>query len=245
MPKLHTVLAIIADVKAKGETALTASYQRLGHVASVGGFTKRFRPKNEEVDVDPRPPEDMVVRCRVLDEVESVQSSLTRLFDVTATRDWGNCLAVADVVVAGNVLLTAVPATYLIWLEKKLVDLRTYVSKLPVLDPGQVWTYDEGNALYRTATTAVVSTKKVPKVLVLAVATDKHPAQTQVYTDDITVGYWDKTDLSGAIPATTRTALLNKVETLLEAVKVAREAANSTDVPNKAVGAEILGYIFG
>ncbi len=67
---------------------------------------------------------------------------LTRLFDVTATKDWANCTAAADVVVDGRTLLRQAPVTYLLFLEKQLADLHAFVKKLPVLDAAESWTFE-------------------------------------------------------------------------------------------------------
>jgi hypothetical protein len=51
-------------------------------------------------------------------------------------------VAKADIKVGDAVIARDVPVTYLIWLEKQLVEMATVVGKLPVLDnaswgPGQ------------------------------------------------------------------------------------------------------------
>ena len=51
-----------------------------------------------------------------------VAGILTRLFDVTLTKDTANCTARADVKIGDSVLLPAVPVTYLLFLEKQLTD---------------------------------------------------------------------------------------------------------------------------
>lgn len=49
------------------------------------------------------------------------------LFDVTATKDWANCEARADVTVDGWVLVSAVPVSCLLFLEKRLTDIYAFV----------------------------------------------------------------------------------------------------------------------
>ena len=64
------------------------------------------------------------------------------LFDITATKDWANCTARANVVLDGKPLLEDVPATYVLFLEKQLSDLHTFVGKMSELDPGSDWSVD-------------------------------------------------------------------------------------------------------
>ena len=47
-------------------------------------------------------------------------------------------------------------------------------------------------------------TKKVPRNHVKAEATEKHPAQVEVYYEDVAVGYWTTVKFSGALPAQPR-----------------------------------------
>ena len=50
---------------------------------------------------------------------------------VLATQDFANCQAKANVVVDGQTILKEVPVTHLLFLEKQLVDLRTFIDGLP------------------------------------------------------------------------------------------------------------------
>ena len=78
-----------------------------------------------------------------------------------------------------------------------------------------------------------------------AEATDKHPAQVEIYYEDNIVGLWKTTKFSGAVPASKVAEMLGRVETLQKAVKFAREKANSTEAPRQQVGAKLLAYVFG
>jgi hypothetical protein len=146
--------------------------------------------------------------------------------------------------VDGAVIVASAPVTLLLFLEKQLVDIHTFVKKLPVLDPAETWEFDQNVGSYATQPTETVRTKKVPRVLVKAVATDKHPAQTEVYHEDVAVGYWRTVKFSGALPALRVQELLRRVEVLQQAVKVAREEANAVEVSQRRVGADVFAYLF-
>ena len=149
------------------------------------------------------------------------------------TKEVGNTVATADIVVDGeqDVLLAAVPVTYLLFLEKQLVNLRTFIDKLPVLDPSVAWSVDPATGDWRSSPVETVRTKKVPRNWVKAEATKEHPAQVEVYHEDVMVGTWETTRLSGALPATRKAVLSDRVSRLLTAVKYARERANSARWP--------------
>jgi hypothetical protein len=171
--------------------------------------------------------------------------TLTRLFDVTATKDFANCAATADVSVDGTVLLADVPVTYLLFLEKQLTDLHTFVKKLPVLDAAESWVQDASSDSWKTEPVQTYRTKRVPRNHVKAEATEKHPAQVEVYYEDVTIGYWTTVKFSGALPARRVNELLDRVEKVQQAVKFAREEANGTEVEDRRVGDAVFGYLFG
>src|SRR5262249_27593475 len=146
------------------------------------------------------PSESTRVQVRTADVLAEVRSALGRLFDVTLTKDVANGEAKADVVVDGQEIATGVPATYLIFLEKQLADLLIFVSKLPVPDRAEKWTLDATADAYAADASQTTRTKKIPRNHVVAEATQQHPAQVQVYTEDVVVGYWTTVKFSGALP---------------------------------------------
>jgi hypothetical protein len=89
-----------------------------------------------------------------------------------------------------------------------------------------------------------IRTKKVPRNHVKAEATEKHPAQVEVYYEDIAIGYWNTVRFSGALPARRVNELADRVEKLQRAVKFAREEANGTEVTDRKTGDAIFGYLF-
>jgi phage gp46-like protein len=89
-----------------------------------------------------------------------------------------------------------------------------------------------------------VRTKKIPKAFIKAPATDKHPAQVDVYTEDVIVGTWTRTMFSGSLPAGRKLDLLRRVDAVAEAVKMAREYANQADAVDRKIGAALFDHIF-
>jgi hypothetical protein len=242
--KLNQIVAIEKGVKTTSGRALTDAYHTIQKAPLLSGISRTYRPKDD--DGDQLPPESTLVQTKVADVLKDVAGAMTRLFDVVATKDVTNCSAKADVKLPdGTVILSQAPVTYLLWLEKQLVDLHTFVGKLPTLDPSERWTYDANTGAYVTEPTETTRTKKVPRNWVKAEATDKHPAQVEVYHEDIVVGYWTTVKFSGASPADVVRQMQDRVNTLIEAVKKAREEANSVEVTDINVGDQIFGYLFG
>lgn len=244
MTKLNAIIAVEKTAKSEGEKALTNAYQNVQKAPLLSGISRSYQPRDEEGDA--LPSENELVQINVESVLSEVSEGLTRLFDVTLTKESGNTEARADVVVDGTTVLTDIPVGYLLFLEKKLVDLKTFVSKLPVLDPSIRWHEDETQeaGVWSSEAVKTIRTKKVPRNHVKAEATDKHPAQVEIFTEDQIVGDWTTVKFSGAIPAARRAELVSRVNKLADAVKVAREEANSTDVANRTAGAAVFGFLF-
>ncbi|HEY1352798.1 MAG TPA: hypothetical protein VGF67_24550 [Ktedonobacteraceae bacterium] len=240
--KLNQTIAIEKSVKSRALQELTEAHHSLQKAALLAGISRTYRPKDEEGEQFP--PEATRVQIKAEEIIGKTTETLTKLFDIVATKDWANCQARADIVVDGQKLLGAVPATFLLFLEKQLTELHTFIKKLPVLDAAETWTFDQSADCWSTEAILTQKTKKVPRNHVKAEATEHHPAQVEVYYEDVTVGHWRTLKFSGALPARRVNELLARVEKLQEAVKFAREEANSLEVENVKTGEAILGYLF-
>jgi hypothetical protein len=241
--KLNQIIAVEKGVKSKSFQELTEAHHAVQKAALLSGISRTYQPKDEEGEQ--LPPESTRVQVKAEDVLRRTAATLTRLFDVTATKDWANCVAKADVKVDGRTLVEGVPVSYLLFLEKQLTDLHTFVKKLPVLDAAESWSHDPSADAWKTEPVKTIKTKKVPRNHVKAEATEKHPAQVEVYYEDIPVGYWTTVKFSGSLPAARVNELLERVETLQAAVKFAREEANGTVVTDRQVGEAVFGYLFG
>ena len=241
MTKLNQIVAIEKAAKADANRAITDVYHQVQKPDRFAGIARTYEPLHE--DGEKLPPESTRVQLRAEDLLATdIRTAWTRLLDLVATKDAANSLAKADIKVGETVVATDVPVTYLIWLEKQLVEMATVIGKLPVLDNAFVWTQDS-NGDWATAVTQTVKTKKVPRNHVKAEATDKHPAQVEMYFEDIAVGTWSTIRSSGAMPASRQRELLGRIAKLQEAVKMAREDANNTEVVDQHVGGAIFDYL--
>ena len=242
MARLNQIIAVEKGVKSRSYAELTEAHHGLQKTVLLAGIARTYQPKDEEGEQ--YPPESTKVQIKAEDVLRQMATTLTRLFDVTATKDWANCVAKADVKVDGATLLEGVPATYLLFLEKQLTDLRTFVAKLPPLDASDSWSFDQAADCWATEPVQTTKTKKIPRNHVKAEATEKHPAQVEVYYEDVVVGHWRTVKFSGGVPAKRVKELLARIDTLAQAVKYAREEANNTEVADRHVGAKVFEYLF-
>jgi len=240
--KLCQVIALSAGCKARAQKVLTAVYHKLKSPKLLEGISRVYRPRDEEGETFP--PESKGVQLIVGDSIDEVVAALTNMLDIVATQDLENCYARADVSVNDRVLLEAVPVTHLLFLEKQLVDLATFAGQLPTLDPAEKWTFSQEVNCYATRSYETGRTKKVMKNHVKAEATTEHPAQVDVFTEDVTVGHWDTIRFSGAITDSWKKEIISRIHRMQDAVRGAREEANSREVTPYLGSKNLLDYIF-
>jgi hypothetical protein len=243
VPKLNQIVAVVSGKKTRVEKEFGDLYKVVQKPDLFHGLSRTYQPVDD--GGEQLPSESKQPQKSSSEIVDAARATLVGIIDAIATQEWGNTTASADVFVGGKALLNEVPITVLLYLEKQLTDLYTFVNSFPVLDPAEEWQKNDQNGQYRTPPTKTVRTKKVQKPLVLYPATDKHPAQTQLITEDVTVGYWTTVKTATVFSAQEKKGILARIQELQDAVKVAREAANSVDVDDVEIAAPILKYVFG
>src|SRR5258708_7249877 len=170
--------------------------------------------------------------------------SFVNMVDLSLQKDTTNQAAKANVVVNGVTLLRDIPATALLSWENKFDALRRMLLKVPTLQPGPVWVYDEHEQLYRTAAPNVTfTTKKTMKPVVLHEATKEHPAQVDKVFEDVPVARVEKTVWSGMWTSKKKADALARLDTLLIAIKKARQRANRTEVVKVQAGKILADFV--
>lgn len=244
MAKLNQIIAVEKGIKSGAFSKLTDLNKMAKKPELFNGFVKKYEKKDEEGEDLPN--ETKRVQMSVSDVFKEVETCISDMMNITARKDFTNCEAKADVVVDGKVLVAAAPVSFLLFLEKTLTDLRTFFGNLPILEDSDTWIKDSNLGLYVTSPTKTHRTKKVQKPIVLYPHSPEHPAQTQLITEDVLVGYWNHVKYSGAIPKTERAVYIDRIEILLRAIKEAREQANTVeevDVPK--IGTKIFSFVLG
>lgn len=239
--KLHQITAILKGIKARLYAEVTALHKEAQKPEPYIGLIKTYRKKDDDGEEFNEPGKKVTLTAP--DVLKKLAKLSIETFDTTAQQEWANTKAKADVVVDGQTLLTQVPVTYLLFIEKQTIDIRTFVDKMPTLDESRDWTQDPNGNLYRTSPASSHKTKKVQRAIVKYDATKEHPAQTEMITEDVIIGWWDTTHLSGALPIPRKELLLERIDKLLKAVKIAREMANDQEVSNHEVGEKVFGYL--
>jgi hypothetical protein len=134
-------------------------------------------------------------------------------------------------------------ATALLTLEKEMVKIRKMYELIPTLDPAKTWSMDEVSGKWKTPETTTFRTGKKEDWITVSPATKEHPAQVKLVTKDVPVGKYLTSYMSGKITPTNKSKLLDRVDSLILAVKRARSLANQAEVVKCNVGSQIFEYI--
>jgi hypothetical protein len=244
MGKLHQVVAVVESRKQKAQRVMTDAYHKIqAGGTALSGNAGVYIPLKE--GGEQLPAEGKRVQVRVKEVVAEVTAELEGLLDLLLTQDVANASAKADIVVDEQKIMTDVPVTHLMFMEKKLEEIGNFVDKLPTLDPAYTWAFQDTVAAYATPPIETVRTKKVPRNHVKAEATDHHPAQVEMYHEDEIVGKWSRVLFNGSIPEEEKKKMFARVRKLQEAVKVARNKANDIEAVNQHQSKKMLDFIFG
>ena len=242
--RLNQILAVEKTVKPRVYSQISELHNVVQKPTLFDGFNRTYQPIDS--DGEAYPPESQRVQFVAKEVLDSVVKLMSEAFTLAARKDWTNTKASGNIVVDGKILVADVPATYLLYMEKQLTDLHTMVKSLPLLDPAIAWLFDPNSGLYRSDEIKTHKTKKIEKALVLFPATPEHPAQVKTTTEDVLTGHWNQVKLSGAMPKRDRNGIVERIEMLINAVKVAREQANiMEEVPSPEIAKPLFNYIFG
>lgn len=241
-PKLHQVIAIEKGIKTRVYAFLSETYKAFQKPQLFTGFSKTYSKKAEE-DPEDFPPEQVRVQMNARELMKEIGKNMSEYMDVVATKDWANCSAKADVKVDGEVFWKDVPATYLLFLEKQLTDLKSEIDKMPELDPAQDWNEDPNSGLFRSKEKVTTKSRKVHEVVTKFEPTEHQPGQADIIYVDKTVGTWTQTNISGGIPIPRKRQLQERITKLIKAVKFARGEANEAQAPEKEIGARLFNYL--
>lgn len=242
--KMHDILAV--------ESAVTGNYNRdreetLKVLARPDMFRRTVTSKTffSEDDQHLNTVDTNEITTTVEDRLQWYRTSVQDFIDLNLQKDKTNQTAMADLVVDGVVLAKEVPAVTLLMLENRLQDVRKVLVAVPTLESGYEWEHDKLSNLFKTKEPKVTfSTKKTMKPVVLAPATDKHPAQVKEVFEDVPVAKITVDTYSGMLTSAEKATLLARLDKLLKATKQARVTANDVKAVNDKMGEKIFDWLY-
>lgn len=245
MGKLHQILAVRDDLKNKASLILAETKKTFSAKGDhFDGITKVYQKIVEESTTIPNETKELVttVKDKLDFALQSFVASIDAETTVSETNTSGKAVAELKV---GEKSLGTFSAVTLLDFEKALVNLRSVYGEIPTLDPTKKW-HDNSSVVpntYASETLVTMRSEKTKKVITLAPATEKHPAQAQVYDDERQVGQYNTTLYSGKLTPTQKSELLQRIDDLILAVKDAKSRANGVDAKDVKIGQVIVDFV--
>jgi hypothetical protein len=248
MPKLHELLAVEGNLENqsnKTRSELTGTFEKKRHLFGEKRVTFTANTEGAQAVTE----EQSDIQSTIAAEVGSICNILAKSIDASHQIDVANTLAKADVVTEdGETIAKDVPATSLLQLEKRLKEIHDLAAAIPTIDPAKGFKQDDDRPKghFKAREVSKTRTKKIQRPLELSPATDKHPAQVQLITEDVAVGTILEQEWSSLITPATKADVLERCDALLRAVKKARAKANEQelDVAPHKIGRKLLDFIF-
>lgn len=249
MAKLHELIAVESSLRAQAEVTRndlrnTFEKKRTHFV----GIVQTFHSLAE--GVEPKEESKLGIQTTVAKELGWITEKVAKAIDTAYQIDIANTIAKADIVMEnGQVLLSGVPVTALLQLEKRVKEIHELVVAIPTLDPTKGFELDpsQGEDIYRAREVDKPRTEKKFDYIVMVDPTDKHPAQVKELMLDKVVGRLVQQEWSSLITVAQKGDMLDRVESLMRAIKAARSRGNEQEIDVRAgkIGRTLLGYVFG
>lgn len=249
MPKLHEILAVEKTVAAASNALIKDTIDKFGKDHFFRGEEKSLKMLDETLAT--KVEEDAARTSTQL--TTTVPATLDFMFqvwgraeDVLFTKNVSNTKALADIIYRGTVIHADVPVDELMGLESRLEYLRDNVLKrMPTVDASKAWKASPMNehGVWVAPPELTTKTQKEMVPVVLAPATDKHPAQVKESTRDAVVGTFTRVQFSGAATAMQKSEVLLAVDDLIAAIKQARMRANSVEIEGGVIAHKIIDVL--
>lgn len=201
-------------------------------------------PANKAIEDQNR--EEKPVTTTVLDTLEYALDIFANAEDLQFQKNATNRKATGTVMWRGSPLLVEMPVDELLGLEARLTKMRLLFAEMPTLDATKHWAKADqiGANIWQTQfPEEATKTEKQVIPVIMAPATDKHPAQIQAVQKDIVVGKFTTTKRSGAATAIQKAEAIKRIDELLIEVKQARMRANETEAEKGSVADKIVGIL--
>src|SRR6266576_2609292 len=116
--KLNQIVAVVKGLNDRATKSFTTTKKTLEKPQLFNGFTREYTARDSDHG-DALPPEVVLVQKTVGAELKQVTSDIGSWVNASLTRDVGNMVAQADVVVDGVTLVAGAPVPFLLFLEKQ------------------------------------------------------------------------------------------------------------------------------
>ena len=249
MGKLHEILAVEGARRGAYEKVLKETTQVFANRADLfQAAERRYEPFAEEDASEAGVVERHEMTTTVAQRMDYLRAYMVDYLDTVYQKEMTNQLAAGDIMWKGTVLVAAVPVPYLLHLESAFGRLREVLNHIPTHQSGIKWIRDETHALRGVVKSEhpeeTFKTKKIIKPFELSPATKEHKAQVEKLAEDKPVGKFYRELWSGMFTPARKAAVLGNLDTLIEAVRVARMQANDRETVNEKAALKLLEQLW-
>jgi hypothetical protein len=248
MGKLHQLLAVESDLKESLKLVMEETTKVFSSKHDLFfGSHRKYKPFDSEDNTE-YPEDNSEMGSTVADRLAYTKGFVTPYIDAVLQKESTNQNAKAAIEIDGKPITGELPATFLLGLESRLKELRGVYKAIPTLSQGVKWepaTNIGENVFKMSNPEKKLKTAKTFRHQILVEATEHHPAQVEKWDDTKDVGIYEKNIWSGLVTSATKAKLLKRIDTLIVAVKKARQKANNVDVSKVNVAEDLFNYIHG
>lgn len=251
MSKLHEVIAAEGTRKKAAELSLEETRVKFAKRDLFEGKIRTLKLLNEVPGKEAQEQAESTVVVPGSNVAETLKYSLNlwaQSEDIRATKNKTNTIAKADLIVDGVTIGKDLPVDELMSLEAQMVDMKKLFSQIPTIDAKKEWSPSKKWPIFgllETAKTSTVKTEKEIYPIIMAPATDKHPAQVKENTRTINVGTFEDQTFSTCMTTEQKAEIMARVDHLIVACRQARNRANDIEAIQEKVGTNVLSYLMG
>lgn len=249
MAKLHQALAPPDEKKkqvANGLADMLRVFSKAGDYFS--GSVKVTTAHDEARAKEMNGTEHKAMATTVPAKLKHTAGMITSLIDLQATIDKANQSAVADLIVDDQVLLTGVTSVTLLAIEREFKKFLEIVKQAPTNTIGIEWAPapELGDHVWKSKYDQVAKKQEQTIVgIILAPATDKHPAQIDKLPRQVPVADYTTTLFSGALTSAEKADICERLQKIIDAAKEAVTRANDVDAVAQHLGDKLFKFALG
>jgi hypothetical protein len=242
--RLSQIIAVTGGLGSRANASFSEAEKLFNRADLFNGLRRTF----EAAEVDgaetvAQPDEVKIVQQNAPVVLDSALSDVAEWFDVCLTRDVGNTVAKANVMVDGQVIVEDAPVPFLLFLADQLGHIRKLLSAIPTLSSDKEWAENPTTGVWESEVTFTNSYVTVKEPLQLHPGNDRHAPQVSVIDKQNYQGKKLTQHQSSAIPEVRKAVLLRRVALLHDAVKQAIQEANATKVEQKKIGHDLFAWL--
>lgn len=241
--QLHQLLAVENDRRQQANNIMQETIDTFTKKQDrFDGIFKTYEPYEETNQKIA--PEIKEIVTSVKEKLVYTAKSITNAIDTHISKEETNSsgLVKSELKINTSFSFGELSATSLLALEQYIVKIRTMYKTIPTLDPTKQWKLID-DKIYNTNEEIKYRTEKKTETIVKYEATKEHPAQVELINIDKQVGEYKTIYSSGRITPYQKSLLLERIDFLLNAIKIARAKANQAEVNQIKLGSKIFQYI--